>query len=146
MALLNLSIAVGLTEILEQLRLQSQWMIKAVLVIITSGIDQIVTSDTTSIKSMGNIPQHDMFIIAPSNPYDWRSPQNDSLWSGSEMFNNPCPQDWSVFTDLIWQLASNTWAYNFNAFMDTLKLPSPSFRSGENGTYFSPGQRSIGNY
>ena len=40
---------------------------------------QTRTSATTTTLSSSDDPGHSNFILAPSSPYDWRSPQNDNL-------------------------------------------------------------------
>jgi hypothetical protein len=48
-------------------------------------------SGTTTTLSGSNSPGHGNFILAPSSPRDWLSPQNGGLWQGVSGVNNPCP-------------------------------------------------------
>jgi len=76
------------------------------------GVDghQIRTSGTTTTLSSTDTPGHGNFITSSLSPWDWRSPQNSSLWQGVNGINNPCPTgfrvptggtggEWKVFTD-----------------------------------------------
>ena len=60
---------------------------------------QCRTSATTSTLSSTDQPAHGNFIIAPSSPYDWRSPQNANLWQGVNGINNPCPSGYRLPTE-----------------------------------------------
>ncbi len=48
-------------------------------------------SPTTSTLSGTDVPGHGSFIKVDVSPYDWRNPQNDTLWQGVSGPNNPCP-------------------------------------------------------
>lgn len=47
-------------------------------------------SDTTPTRSDSDTPGHGDFITTSSEPYDWRTGQNDDLWQGVSGTNNPC--------------------------------------------------------
>lgn len=59
---------------------------------------QATTSATTASLSAADTPGHGNWITIASSPYDWRSPQNDSLWQGVDGINNPCPAGWRIPT------------------------------------------------
>jgi uncharacterized protein (TIGR02145 family) len=92
-------------------------------------------SGTTSSLSSSDTPGHGNFITKVSSPYDWRSPQNGSLWQGVSGINNPCPTGYRLpsSTELEAELAS--WASNnaAGAFASPLKLPLAGARDGRGG-------------
>ena len=104
--------------------------------------DGVTTSGTTSTLSSSDTPGHGDFITTSSAPYDWRSPQNNSLWQGVSGTNNPCPTGYRLPTEtelnnerLSWVLApissTNTSA---GAFASPLKLPMAGLRDLTNGS------------
>lgn len=92
-------------------------------------------SDTTSTGSNVDIPGHANFILAPNNPFDWRSPQNDSLWHGVNGINNPCPSGWRLPIENEWDVEMQSWSTNnaMGAFGSPLKLPMAGSRFLING-------------
>ena len=70
------------------------------------------TSGTTTTLSSTDVPGHSNFIIAPDPPFDWRSPQNNSLWQGVNGINNPCPPGWRIPTISEWLNEASYWATN----------------------------------
>ncbi len=107
---------------------------------------QVRTSGTTSTLSNSNTPGHGKFITVNSNPYDWRSPQNDNLWQGVNGINNPCPEGYRLPTSPEWQAERSSWSSNNaeGAFASPLKLPMAGTRSFSNGSLGNVG--SIGLY
>jgi uncharacterized protein (TIGR02145 family) len=85
---------------------------------------QCRTSPTTSTLSSTDHPAHGDFILAPSSPNDWRSPQNNNLWQGVNGVNNPCPIGYRLPTEA--ELDSERLSWNSNnatgAFASPLKL------------------------
>jgi uncharacterized protein (TIGR02145 family) len=80
---------------------------------------QCRTSATTATLSSVDQPAHGNFILAPNNPYDWRSPQNTNLWQGVNGVNNPCPSGYRVPTNveienerISWTIQSGVGGYN----------------------------------
>jgi len=119
------------------------------------GVDghQIKTSGTTSTLSTTNIPGHSNFILSPSSPFDWRSPQNDNLWQGINGINNPCPSGFRLPTTTEIQTLA-TAIPNFTtatcggsttcrdvAFNSILKIPSAGSRD-----YSSASLNNLGNF
>jgi uncharacterized protein (TIGR02145 family) len=107
---------------------------------------QIRTSATTATLSSIDQPAHGNFILAPSAPYDWRSPQNTNLWQGVNGINNPCPSSYRIptETELVAERASWSTDNSAGAFGSVLKLPMAGGRNGGNGSLDDVG--TSGNY
>ena len=103
---------------------------------------QIRTSATTVTLSSIDQPAHGNFILAPSVPYDWRSPQNTNLWQGVNGVNNPCPSGYRIPTETELNTERLSWSVNTSvgAFASALKLPMAGYRNYSNGSldYFGP--------
>ena len=102
---------------------------------------QCRNSDTTSSLNNGDDPGHSDFITKSSSPYDWRNPQNDSLWQGVDGINNPCPTGYRVPTETEWEEEVGTWAYRnaSGTYGSVLKLPMAGTRFSSNGSLYSVG-------
>jgi len=109
---------------------------------------QVRTSPTTTTLSNSDVPGHNMFIKAPNNPFDWRSPQNNNLWQGEGGTNNPCPDGYRLPTQAEWDTERASWNTNnaAGAFASPLKLPMAGYRDyfggsvdyeGSGGNYWS---------
>jgi hypothetical protein len=98
-------------------------------------------SGTTSTLSTTDVPGNDDFILAPSSPYDWRSPQNDNLWQPTSYINNPAPPGWRLPTEAEWESERGSWGSNDSngAFASPLKLPSAGLRGHGDGSLYSVG-------
>ncbi len=96
---------------------------------------QCRTSATNSTLSSSDQPGHGDFILAPSSPYDWRSPQNTNLWQGVNGVNNPCPSLYRLPTDTELDTERLSWSSNnrTGAFASPLKLPVAGERWSSNG-------------
>ena len=100
---------------------------------------QVSTSGTTSTLSSSDSPGNGNFILAPSSPYDWRSPQNDSLWQGVSGTNNPCPTGFRIPTQPEWSnliTAAGITSYT-TAFSSNLKLTATGYRDFGGGNTLS---------
>ena len=97
---------------------------------------QCRTSATTAALSSIDQPAHGNFILAPSTPYDWRSPQNTNLWQGVNGINNPCPSGYRIPTEPELEAERLCWSVNTSvgAFASALKLPMAGYRNYSNGS------------
>ncbi len=97
---------------------------------------QCRTSATTATLSSIDQPANGNFILAPSAPYDWRSPQNANLWQGVNGVNNPCPSGYRIPTELELEAERLSWSANTSvgAFASPLKLPMAGDRVFSNGS------------
>ncbi len=98
---------------------------------------QVRTSSTNSNLSNTDSTGHAHFIATMQNiPYDWRSPQNDSLWQGVNGINNPCPPGWRLPTIVEWNAERQSWSSNnaAGAFNSPLKLTMGGYRHFSNGS------------
>lgn len=91
-------------------------------------------SPTSTALSNSDVPGNENFILAPNNPFDWRSPQNNNLWQGVNGINNPCPSGYRLptQTELVNELNSWESKNSEGAFASPLKLPLAGFRVGNN--------------
>jgi hypothetical protein len=107
---------------------------------------QCRTSATTTTLSSTDQPANGSFILAPSSPYDWRSPQNNNLWQGVNGTNNPCPSGYRLPTEAEWTTEMNSWSpkTSVGAFASPLKLPMAGNRTGYNALIINVG--TIGRY
>jgi uncharacterized protein (TIGR02145 family) len=98
---------------------------------------QIKTSSTTATLSSNDNPGHGNFIIAPSDPYDWRSPQNANLWQGVSGVNNPCPVGYRIPTNAELDEERASWSSNNaeGAYASPLKFTIASYRFYVNGWF-----------
>jgi uncharacterized protein (TIGR02145 family) len=87
-------------------------------------------SGTTTEISVNDVPRHSNFIVASSSPWDWRVPQNDSLWQGLGGVNNPCPQGFRLptATELETEILSWSSQNAAGAFASPLKLVMAGWR------------------
>jgi uncharacterized protein (TIGR02145 family) len=97
---------------------------------------QCRNSATTSTLSSGDQPGHGDFILAPSTPNDWRSPENTNLWQGVNGVNNPCPSSYRLPTEAELEAERGSWISNdpAGAFASPLKLPMAGYRSNSSGS------------
>jgi uncharacterized protein (TIGR02145 family) len=99
---------------------------------------QCRTSPTTATLSSVDQPAHGDFILTPSEPEDWRSPQNDNLWQGVNGVNNPCPSGYRLPTETELNSERLSWAQlnGAGAFASPLKLTRGGYRR-DNGSLSS---------
>jgi len=102
---------------------------------------EVRTSGTTSTLSSSDTPGHGNFILAPSDPRDWRSPQNSNLWQGVNGINNPCPCGYRLPTEAELDAERLSWSSNnaAGAFASPLKLPVVGSRSFSDGSLINVG-------
>jgi uncharacterized protein (TIGR02145 family) len=97
---------------------------------------QCRTSATTTTLSSTDQPANGSFILAPSSPSDWRSPQNNNLWQGVNGVNNPCPGGYRLPTEAELEAERLSWSSNNaqGAFASALKLPVAGSRNYGDGS------------
>ena len=102
---------------------------------------QCRTSPTTPTLSSVDQPTHGNFILTPSAPNDWRSPQNANLWQGVNGVNNPCPNGYRIPTETEINAERISWSVNTSvgAFGSPLKWPLPGYRQYSNGALSNVG-------
>jgi uncharacterized protein (TIGR02145 family) len=107
---------------------------------------QCRTSATTATLSSIDQPGNGNFILAPSAPNDWRSPQNANLWQGVNGVNNPCPSGYRIPTETEINNERLSWGQNTSAgaFASPLKLPMAGYRASSNGSLGPVG--TVGSY
>lgn len=92
-------------------------------------------SGTTSTLSSTDIPGHSDFILSMVIPWDWRSPQNSTLWQGVNGINNPCPTGYRIPTEAELDAERLSWTtgdYN-GAYASPLKFVAAGYRLGNFG-------------
>ena len=103
---------------------------------------QIPTSGTTWTSSNSNVPGHSNFIFADvGTNYDWRWPQNNSLWQGVNGINNPCPVGWRIPTSPEWGalISSENIVDITSAYNSSLKIAATGYRSRTSGSMAGTG-------
>jgi uncharacterized protein (TIGR02145 family) len=102
---------------------------------------QCRNSATTTTLSSTDTPAHGDFILAPSAPNDWRSPQNFNLWQGVNGVNSPCPSGYRLPTETELNTERTSWSSSdaAGAFASPLKLPLAGGRSRIDGSLFNVG-------
>jgi len=102
---------------------------------------QITNSGTQTGLSSSDNPGHANFIYGMGSPYDWRSPQKDTLWQGINGINNPCPTGWRLPTQAEWATLAGYFSpqTNAGAYNSALKLPSAGYRRYSDATLDSQG-------
>ncbi len=96
---------------------------------------QCRNSQTTSVISSTDQPPYSNFILVSTMPFDWRHPQNNSLWQGTTGTNNPCPQGYRLPTEAEWEAERQSWSSNnaAGAIASPLKLTMAGYRDPANG-------------
>jgi len=99
------------------------------------------TSSTVDTNSDIDNPPHGDWITEPSNPYDWRTPQNDNLWQGVNGINNPCPIGYRLPTETEWITEFQAWSSQdaTGGFNSPLKLSLGGERSNNDGDLINVG-------
>lgn len=87
-------------------------------------------SGTSNQLSTSNSPNHNDFILAASQPYNWMTAEDNSLWQGINGQNNPCPTGFRLPTKTEATSEVNSWsAPNSNgAFESPLRIVNSGMR------------------
>jgi len=103
------------------------------------------TNATTAVPNAGNA-WDGLFITEASSPYDWLTPQDNTLWQGASGTNNPCPAGYRLPTETEIDAERLSWSSNNSAgaYASPLKLPVAGYRSGSTGVLNAVG--SYGSY
>ncbi|MCU0375335.1 MAG: fibrobacter succinogenes major paralogous domain-containing protein [Chitinophagaceae bacterium] len=107
---------------------------------------QVRSSAITTVLATSEAVGYGEFIVAPTAPFDWRSPQNMDLWQGQYVSTNPCPTGYRLPTETEWDTERAGWSAPTlaGAIASPLKLPATGIRLHNDG---SVGQTGIqGNY
>ena len=102
------------------------------------------TSSTILTQSTNNVPGHGRFILAPTSPYDWRTPSNN-LWKGLSGTNNPYPSGFRLPTEIEFEIERASWSSNdpAGAFTSPLKLVMAGFRHYADGSLNFEGEAGL---
>ncbi|MFA5742922.1 MAG: FISUMP domain-containing protein [Candidatus Paceibacterota bacterium] len=103
---------------------------------------QTRTSGITTVLSGSSNPGHGNFIYGMGSPYDWVSPQIETLWQGVSGTNNPCPSGWRIPTEAEWTAERVSWTAGNNytgAFASPLKLTAAGYRYRSNAVVYDAG-------
>jgi len=105
---------------------------------------QARNSGTAIVLSGSSNPGHSNFIYGMGgmgSPYDWVSPQIESLWQGVSGTNNPCPSGWRIPTEAEWVAERTSWSQrNYDgAFASPLKLTVAGYRDPSSATVSNAG-------
>lgn len=73
------------------------------------------------------------FFLVIKEPYDWRDPKKNKLWSKTGGSNNPCPEGWRVPTIEELENTSSEWNSLKDAFNSPLRISASGYRSCSNG-------------
>ncbi len=96
-----------------------------------------VTTTTCS----SNTPPNALFVKTLASPWDWRVPQNNSLWQGTAGINNPCPSGYRLPTnaEFIAEVATWTTKNTVGAFGSSLKWVMAGYRDFPDGAIYNAG-------
>lgn len=95
----------------------------------------------TSTTCSTNTPPNALFVKTMTSPWDWRVPQNNSLWQGVSGINNPCPAGYRLPTNAEFTAELGTWATKNTAggFSSSLKWVTAGYRDFPDGQVYGPG-------
>ena len=79
------------------------------------------------------------FIKVNNSPFNWLTPQDNSLWQGLAGTNNPCPSGFRLPTQAEWDAERQSWASNdaAGAFGSPLKITRGGYRDRAFGSVTS---------
>ncbi|MBK9742425.1 MAG: hypothetical protein IPO94_05420 [Saprospiraceae bacterium] len=73
---------------------------------------QIRTSGITTTQSSSFFTSNGLFVTNSTSPYNWLSPVETHMWSGTAAENNPCPSGFRIPTAAEWEQERRTWSSN----------------------------------
>jgi hypothetical protein len=99
------------------------------------------SSGFTNTKSSTSVPANDLWIVPTDASNDWLVTPDNTLWTGSNPANNPCPAGFRIPTLAEWQAEQALFTSNNanGAFNYSLKLSMPGWLDsfGSNGASFA---------
>jgi uncharacterized protein (TIGR02145 family) len=103
------------------------------------------TNATTAVPNLGN-PWDGLFVIEGDPPFDWLTPQDNTLWQVATGTNNPCPGGYRLPTEAELDAERTSWGSNTSAgaYGSPLKLSMTGSRYYSSGNVLSVGDN--GNY
>jgi uncharacterized protein (TIGR02145 family) len=86
----------------------------------------------TNTKSSTSVPSTDLWIVPLDGSNDWLNTPDNTLWTGANPANNPCPAGFRIPTLAEWQAEQARFASNnaSGAFAYSLKLTMPGWLEG----------------
>ena len=95
----------------------------------------------TTTTSSSNTPGHSLFVKTLTSPWDWRVPQNNSLWQGVSGINNPCPAGYRIPTSTEFNAEVTSWVSKntTGAFGSSLKWVTAGYRDFPDGNIYQGG-------
>jgi hypothetical protein len=90
------------------------------------------SSGFTNTKSSTSVPTNSLWIVPTDNSNDWLSTPDNTLWTGANPANNPCPAGFRIPTLAEWQAEQARFTTNnaIGAFAYSLKLTMPGWLEG----------------
>ena len=107
---------------------------------------QFRNSPYSATQFSSDTPTPGIFTCCGGNITEWQTTRNNSLWSGVNGANNPCPSGWRLPTKSEWETlftTSPTITNSSNAFSNNLKFPEQMGRDRGDGTIKSNNTNNI---